>query len=191
VRVAGGELRGRRLAVPRGRAVRPTTERVREAVFSILGDIEGAEVLDLFCGSGALGIEALSRGAARATLVDTRPGAAERNVEELGLGERAEVVRSDALRFLGQEPTHKYDLILCDPPYTLADRLAADLDPLIQSRLTEGSRVIFETSPAAPPSLTLPLRLERRYGDSLIRLYADTSTETSTDTSTAGEREGS
>ena len=74
---------------PAAKDLRPTTERVREAVFSILGDVAGARVLDLFCGSGALGIEALSRGAAEATLVDTKPGAARRNVEELGLDERA------------------------------------------------------------------------------------------------------
>jgi 16S rRNA (guanine966-N2)-methyltransferase len=153
--------------------VRPTTERVREAVFSILGDVSGLRVLDLFCGSGALGIEAVSRGAATATLVDTRPGSAERNVEDLGLSERVEVVRADARRFLGRDPAEKYDLVLCDPPYKLADLLAADLDPLIQSRLAEGGRVIFETSPAAPVSMTLPLRLERRYGDSLVRLYAE------------------
>jgi 16S rRNA (guanine966-N2)-methyltransferase len=173
VRVAGGELRGRRLAVPKGSAVRPTTERVREAVFSILGDITGLRVLDLFCGSGALGIEAVSRGAAEATLVDTQPATAQRNVDELGLGERIEVVRADARRFLGREPEREYDLVLCDPPYKLADLLAADLDPLIQSHLAEGGRVIFETSPESPVSMTLPLSLERRYGDSLIRVYAD------------------
>jgi 16S rRNA (guanine966-N2)-methyltransferase len=155
--------------------VRPTTERVREAIFSILGDVSGLRVLDLFCGSGALGIEAVSRGASTATLVDTRPGSAERNVEDLGLSERVDVVRADARRFLGRDPAEKYDLVVCDPPYKLADLLAADLDPLIQSRLAEGGRVIFETSPAAPVSMTLPLRLERRYGDSLVRLYTDAS----------------
>jgi 16S rRNA (guanine966-N2)-methyltransferase len=151
--------------------VRPTTERVREAVFSILGDVTGLRVLDLFCGSGALGIEAVSRGAAAATLVDTRPGAAERNVEDLGLSQRIEVVRADAQRFLARDPGEKYDLVLCDPPYKLADLIAVELDPLIQSRLAEGGRVIFESSPAAPDSMTLPLSLERRYGDSLIRFY--------------------
>ena len=77
--------------------MRPTTERVREAVFSILGDVGGARVLDLFCGTGALGLEALSRGAASAVLVDSDTALAQRNVEELELGDRAEVVRSDAL----------------------------------------------------------------------------------------------
>jgi 16S rRNA (guanine966-N2)-methyltransferase len=151
--------------------VRPTTERVREAVFSILGDITGLRALDLFCGSGALGIEAVSRGAAAATLVDTRPGAAEQNVEDLDLSQRIEVVHADAQRFLAGDPGEKYDLVFCDPPYKLADLIAADLDPLIQSRLAAGGRVIFESSPADPVPMTLPLTLERRYGDSLIRLY--------------------
>ena len=99
VRITGGELRGRRLQVPKA-GVRPTTGKVREAIFSMLGSVEGARVLDLFCGTGALGIEALSRGATAATLVDTRPQAARRNVKELALTDRAHVVRSDAARVL-------------------------------------------------------------------------------------------
>src|SRR5688572_22010464 len=116
----GGELRGRRLSAPAD--IRPTTGRVREALFSILGDVGGLRVLDLFCGSGALGIEALSRGAAEATLVDTDVEEAARNVEDLGLGERATIVRADAARFLGGVEPGSFDLILCDPPYALADR---------------------------------------------------------------------
>jgi 16S rRNA (guanine966-N2)-methyltransferase len=170
VRVAGGELRGRRLAVPKGSSVRPTTERVREAVFSILGGVEGLRVLDLFCGSGALGIEALSRGAAHATLVDADTRTANLNAEDLELGNRVEVVRSDALRFLRGEQG-VFDLVFCDPPYKLADLLAADLDPLIQGRLADAGRVVFETAPDAPSPLTLPLQLERAYGDTMIRVY--------------------
>src|ERR1700749_999719 len=96
MRVVAGELKGQKLVAPRGWKVRPTSERVREAVFSTLGErVEGARVLDLYCGTGALAIEALSRGAARATLVDrdTRPALG--NVERLGLGERAELVRGE------------------------------------------------------------------------------------------------
>ena len=93
LRITAGELGGRRIRVPKGaRGLRPTTERVREAVFSILGDISGTRVLDLFSGSGALAIEALSRGASEATLVDTRPATARRNLESLDLSDRAEVV---------------------------------------------------------------------------------------------------
>ena len=153
--------------------MRPTTERVREAVFSILGDVAGAPVLDLFCGTGALAIEALSRGAAqRRWSTPTRRGASATS-RTWASRSGSRWCAADAVRFLGRDPAHKFDLVLCDPPYKLADRLAADLDPLIQSRLAEGSRVIFESSPAAPASMTLPLRLERRYGDSLIRLYAE------------------
>ena len=96
MRVIAGELEGRRLVAPRGWKVRPTSDRVREAIFSALGErVVGAGVLDLYCGTGALAIEALSRGAARAVLVDrdTRPALG--NVERLGLGERAELVRAD------------------------------------------------------------------------------------------------
>jgi 16S rRNA (guanine966-N2)-methyltransferase len=172
VRITGGEFGGRRLYVPKT-GVRPTTGRVREAIFSMLGSIDGARVLDLFCGSGALGIEALSRGAAEAALVDSRPAAARRNVEELGLVERAEVVRSDAVRFLRRTKGRPFDLVLCDPPYKLADRLAADLVHLIPRALAAGGRVMFESSPRRPLDLELPLLAERSYGDTMIRIYGD------------------
>jgi 16S rRNA (guanine966-N2)-methyltransferase len=174
LRIIGGELGGRRIRAPRGaRDLRPTTERVREAVFSILGEVSGARVLDLFCGTGALGIEALSRGASEATLVDTRPAAARRNVESLELTDRARAVRADAARFLRRVEAGSFDLVLCDPPYRLADRLAADLDPLIRRVLAEGGRVVIESSPDRPLPLSLPLLTERTYGDTLIRVHAD------------------
>jgi 16S rRNA (guanine966-N2)-methyltransferase len=172
IRVTGGELRGRRLYVPKS-GVRPTTGRVREAIFSLLGSVEGARVLDLFAGSGALGIEALSRGAAEAALVDSRPGGARRNVEELDLTERAEVVRSDAIRFLRRPEPRSFDLVLCDPPYRLADRLAADLVHLIPTALAAGGRALLESSPKRPLDLDLPLLAERSYGDTMIRVYGD------------------
>lgn len=172
LRVAGGELRGRRLAAPKRGDVRPTTERVREAVFSILGEIGGAYALDLFCGSGALGIEAVSRGARHATLVDTHPDAARLNAEQLGLGERIDVVRTDVKRFLAASDA-VFDLVFCDPPYRLADRFEADLDPLIRGHLAEGARVIVESAPKRPLGLSLPLALERRYGETLIRVYEE------------------
>lgn len=172
LRITGGELGGRRIRVPRGgRDLRPTTERVREAVFSILGDLASVDVLDLFCGTGALAIEALSRGAARATLVDSRPAAARRNVEELGLGERAIVVRADAARFLRRAEPASFDLVLCDPPYRLADRLAADLVQSIPKVLAPGGRVMVESSPERPLDLPLPVITERTYGDTMIRVF--------------------
>jgi 16S rRNA (guanine(966)-N(2))-methyltransferase RsmD len=172
LRIVAGELRGRRLASPRRRwaAVRPTADRVREALFSILGEIGDAIVLDLFCGTGALGIEALSRGAGRATLVDTRVSLARSNVRELGLERRTDVVRSDALRYL-RRSRRRFDLIFCDPPYRLADRLEGELDSLIPGRLAEGGRLICESGARRPLRLTLPLLAERRYGDTLIRIH--------------------
>jgi 16S rRNA (guanine966-N2)-methyltransferase len=172
VRVVAGELKGRRLVSPprRSAAVRPTADRVREALFSILGDLEGVTVLDLFCGTGALAIEALSRGAGRATLVDTRTSLARRNVSLLGVEGRCEVVRSDAPRYL-RRAAGRFDLIFCDPPYKLADRLEGELDSLVPGRLAEGGRLIVESATRRPLELSLPLVTERRFGDTLIRIH--------------------
>jgi 16S rRNA (guanine966-N2)-methyltransferase len=171
MRVVAGEFRGRRIAGPgRGDSVRPTADRVREALFSVLGALDDALVLDLFCGTGALGIEAVSRGAAEATLVDVRTELARRNVRELALEERCRVVRADALRFLRQ-PGTSFDLVLCDPPYSLADRFEAELNQLLPDRLAAGARVVVESRSDRPLRLTLPLERERPYGDTLICVY--------------------
>ena len=130
MRVIAGEFGGRRLKAPSGPAVRPTSDRAREALFSILGDVSDAEVLDLFCGTGALGIEALSRGARHAVLVDDDTSPAQANVDALGISDRVDLVRRDAFEFLGSA-TASFDLILCDPPYTLAARVARDLEKLV------------------------------------------------------------
>lgn len=174
MRVVAGELGGRRLVAPRGAAVRPTAERVREALFSILGNIEGASVLDLFCGTGALGIEAVSRGAGSAEMVDTRPQAARRNVEALGLEARCTVVRCDALRYL-RDCRERFELVFCDPPYKLADRLGPELESLVPPLLTSGGRLIIESATRRSPEIDLPLVVERRYGDTVIRIYESAS----------------
>jgi 16S rRNA (guanine966-N2)-methyltransferase len=173
LRIVAGELKGRRLQTPprRSVAVRPTSDRVREAVFSILGDIEGERALDLYCGTGALGIEAISRGAAEATLVDTHTSLARRNVAELGIGDRCEVVRSDARAYV-RRTRRAFDLVFCDPPYRLADRLEGELDSLIRKRLAPGGRVVAEGSARRPLRLDLPLLVERRYGDTLVRIHS-------------------
>jgi 16S rRNA (guanine966-N2)-methyltransferase len=172
LRIVAGELGGRRLHGPprRSAALRPTSDRVREALFSILGDVQGMRVLDLFCGTGALGIEALSRGASAATLVDTHTAIARRNVAELGIGDRCEVVRSDARTFMRREQ-REFDLIFCDPPYRLADRLEGELDSLIPPRLAPGGRLIVEGAARRPPKLSLPALTERRYGDTVVTIY--------------------
>jgi 16S rRNA (guanine966-N2)-methyltransferase len=171
LRVVAGELRGRRIEAPRGTEVRPTADRVREALFAILGEVGGAAALDLYCGTGALAIEALSRGAASAVLIDTDPGLARRNVEALGLADRARVERSDASRYLEAAPGGAFDLIFLDPPYDLAPRLGAELDPLIPPALAEGGRVIVESDARRPLELSLPLLRERTYGETLIRVH--------------------
>lgn len=129
-RIVAGEWGGRRLVVPGDARVRPTADRVREAWMSIVGPaLEGATVVDLFAGSGALGLEALSRGARHATLVEINPPSLEAiraNVEALGAGDRVTVVRQDAWRFLSRMPPEGYDVGFADPPYGLglAERLA-------------------------------------------------------------------
>ncbi len=175
MRVVGGELGGRRLASPpaRTREVRPTSERAREAIFSALGErVDGATVLDLFCGTGALAIEALSRGATRAVLVDRMTRLATRNVRDLALDAQAEVIRADALAYL-RRARARFDLIFCDPPYRLADRVDRDLDSLVRPRLARGARVILESSARSPLRLSLPVVRERVYGEAHIAIYSD------------------
>ncbi len=170
----GGRYGGRTLVAPRGRGTRPTGDRVREALFSILGDISGARVLDLFAGSGALAVEALSRGAASATLIDSSAGAIEaisRNVKALELGAR--VQRRDALAFLraARGAAEQYDLVFLDPPYRSASGLSAELSVALAPVLAPGCRVVSESDRRSALELDLPLIDERRYGDTLIRIH--------------------
>jgi 16S rRNA (guanine966-N2)-methyltransferase len=175
MRVIAGSLGGRRLTAPRGRDTRPTSDRVREALFSILEPVQGARVLDLFAGSGALAIEALSRGAAAATLVEPAPaalGAIRANLAALGLD--AEVRAQSARSFLGgaSAGARQYDLVFLDPPYRQARELSDELSAALGPILAPDARVVAESDRRAPLSLALELRDERRYGDTLIRIYA-------------------
>jgi 16S rRNA (guanine966-N2)-methyltransferase len=173
MRVVAGTYGGRRLAAPRGRATRPTTDKVREAVFSILGPIDGLRVLDLYAGSGAMGIEALSRGAAGATFVESDPRALEalrRNLDGFGI-EDARAVRSDVGSFLRRASGERWDLVFCDPPYKLAHRLAPELDELLPRVIGEGARIVCESSHRQPLVLQLPLLTQRRYGDTVIAIH--------------------
>jgi 16S rRNA (guanine966-N2)-methyltransferase len=136
--------------------------------------VPGARVLDLFAGSGALGLEALSRGAAEATFVDTAPAAiraVKANLEALG-GE-ADVRRADAARFLGSASAaaRQYDLVFLDPPYRSAGRLEGELSARLPAVLAPGAAVVAESDRRAPLELDLPLLDERRYGDTLIRIH--------------------
>ena len=172
MRVVAGELGGRRLVAPRGWRVRPTSDRVREAIFSALGDIGGARVLDLYCGTGALAIEALSRGASRATLVDRNVRAALGNVRSLGLDDRVDLVRADAISWL-KRIARSFDLIFVDPPYKLADRLGPELDLHLPRHLAAEGRVIAESSSRRPLTLSLQLLRERRYGGTVVTFHGN------------------
>ncbi len=174
MRVIAGSRRGAKLTAPRGSETRPTSDRVREALFSILAPVEGARVLDLFAGSGALAIEALSRGAAEATLIDSGPAAIaaiRRNLEALGL--RAEVRRTGAVEFLQRARTaaRQYDLVFVDPPYRQASGLGTQLTGAMMPLLAPDARVVAESDRRAPLHLELPLLDERRYGDTLIQIH--------------------
>jgi 16S rRNA (guanine966-N2)-methyltransferase len=174
VRVIAGTLRGRPLLAPKGSATRPTSDRVREALFSILGDVSGERVLDLYAGSGALAIEALSRGAAEATLVDSGRAAVaaiSANLERLGID--AEVVAADALVYCerARKARRLYDLVLLDPPYRHGSPLGARLTRALEPLLAVGARVIAESDRRDPLALDLPLLDERRYGDTLIQIH--------------------
>jgi 16S rRNA (guanine966-N2)-methyltransferase len=148
---------------------------VREALFSVLGDrVPGARVLDLFAGSGALGIEALSRGAAEATFVDSAPAAVRALRSNLtALGAHAEVRSQDVGRFLAGAPqaARQYDLVFLDPPYRLAARLGGPLSQTLPAVLAPGAAVVAESDRRSPLELQLPLHDERRYGDTLIRIH--------------------
>jgi 16S rRNA (guanine966-N2)-methyltransferase len=175
MRIVAGRWGGRRISSPKGEATRPTSDRVREALFSILGDfVQDARVLDLFAGSGALGLEALSRGAGTATFVDSAgPAVAAVKANLEALGGEAEVHRSDALRFLhaAAGKARHYDLVLLDPPYRLAERLGRELSETLPAVLAPSALVISESDHRAPLPLDLPLQDERRYGDTLIRIH--------------------
>jgi 16S rRNA (guanine966-N2)-methyltransferase len=175
MRVIAGRYRGRTFQAPRGQATRPTSDRVREALFSILGDIAGARVLDLYAGSGALAIEALSRDAAQATLVDSSRAAVKtitRNLNELSID--AEVVRDDALAFCGRTPrvARQYDLVFLDPPYSHGSALGRELTTALAPLLSDGARVVAESDRRSPLGVELPTLHERRYGDTLIQIHA-------------------
>jgi 16S rRNA (guanine966-N2)-methyltransferase len=174
MRVIAGRYGGRTLHAPRGRGTRPTSDRVREALFSILGEVAGARVLDLYAGTGALAIEALSRGARAATLVDSgRPAQAaiRRNLDDLGID--AELVAADALHFCVRafRAGREYDLIFLDPPYRHGDDLADQLTTALSPLIGDGGRVVTESDRRTPLELGLPLQDERRYGDTLIRIH--------------------
>jgi 16S rRNA (guanine966-N2)-methyltransferase len=177
MRVIAGTHKGRRLHTPRGSETRPTSDRVREALFSILGDVAGMRVLDLYAGSGALGIEALSRGADEVVFVESGRQAAEAiraNLRAIGDPD-ALIWLGDALAYLrNADPGAPFDLVFADPPYSSATQVGGKLSELLPALLTDSSLTVTESDKRAPLELSLPLVDERTYGDTRIAIHRGT-----------------
>ncbi len=186
MRIVAGQYRGRRLAAPRGMDVRPTSDKVREATFAILGDVDGAAVLDLFAGTGAMGLEALSRGASAATFVELDRQAADmvsRNIDATVSGDRSGIHlhRKDALRALhalSADGLH-FDLVIFDPPYERTRELVSACAVALPSVLHAGSRVVLELATRhagieaeAAEAWSCDVLTTRTYGDTTIAVLA-------------------
>jgi len=176
VRIIAGSNKGARIFAPRGHDTRPTADRAREAAFNLIGPVDGAIVLDLFAGSGAMGLEALSRGAASAVFVENDSEARrtiERNLDKLRLT-GARVIPQDALRALAAEASagRRYDLVLVDPPYEMFSSLQNGLSRYLPAVLAEDGLVVVETAARQEPELPpLIRRTSRRYGSTRISLF--------------------
>jgi 16S rRNA (guanine966-N2)-methyltransferase len=176
MRVTGGIGRGQRLKVPTGDSVRPTSDKVKQALFNILGQkVEAAVFLDLFAGAGGIGIEALSRGASRVIFVDDSRGSLsviKQNLEQTGFGDRAEAVFSKAETFL-KKPSGPYDIVFLDPPY------AEEMQPLLERLAVAGvlkpdSIIVaehFKKQPSPENAGTLTLYRDAQYGDTVLAFY--------------------
>jgi 16S rRNA (guanine966-N2)-methyltransferase len=175
VRIVAGSRKGARIFAPKGRDTRPTADRVREAAFNLIGPVDGARVADLYAGSGAMGLEALSRGAARVVFVETDRRAVEtieRNLDKLRLT-GAEIAREPAERRLAADASagRRYDLVLIDPPYRMLAPALASLAPHLPAVLEPGGLVVVESDAREEPELPLPIRTSRRYGSSRLTLF--------------------
>jgi len=170
VRIIAGTHRGQRIAAPKGRETRPTSDRVRENAFNLIGPVDDADVLDLFAGSGAMGLEALSRGAASATFVESDREACRvinANLDKLHL--HATVLQQDVLRAVAAD-RRTYDLVLCDPPYGFDH---ARLGPHLARLLSQDGLLVYESAGREdPPEVPgLDLRTSRRYGSARLTLF--------------------
>lgn len=176
MRVTGGTGKGRRLRVPPGDRVRPTSDKVKQALFNILGGkVDGAVVLDLFAGTGGIGIEALSRGAARAVFIDDSRkslDAVRHNIEQSGVGSRAQVIASKAESFV-KRTDEQFDIVFLDPPYT--QEIAPLLGQIADSDLLAPDAVVvaehFKKQPSPQGAGPLALSREAVYGDTVLAFY--------------------
>lgn len=175
MRIIAGEKRGARIFAPKGHDTRPTSDRAREAAFNLIGPVDGASVLDLFAGSGAYGLEALSRGADTVVFAESDPAACKAirdNLAKLGLS-GATVLCRDAIQVLSEEAGagRRYDLVLVDPPYRMFSDLQTGLATYVPHVLAENGLLVVETHAKEEPELPLPLRTSRRYGSARLSLF--------------------
>jgi 16S rRNA (guanine966-N2)-methyltransferase len=175
LRIIAGEKRGAKIVAPKGHDTRPTADRVREAAFNLIGPVDDATVLDLFAGSGAYGLEALSRGADTAVFAEADPAACaaiRRNLEKLRLT-GATVLCRDAIQVLLEEAGtgRRYDLVLVDPPYRLFSDVQTSLATHLPQVLAEDGLAVVETHAKEEPELPLAVRTSRRYGSARLTLF--------------------
>ena len=176
MRIVAGSRKGHGIAAPKGVVTRPTGDRVREAVFSLIGPVEDATVLDLFAGSGAMGLEALSRGASRCIFVERNRAACsviQANIEKLRLTGAAVVGRDVAVALREERARgRRYDLVLADPPYEDWESNQNDLAALIPEILEKDGVAVIETAAKVEPELPLDLVTSRRYGSARITVFS-------------------
>jgi 16S rRNA (guanine966-N2)-methyltransferase len=175
VRIIAGSHKGARIYAPKGLETRPTGDRVREAIFNLVGPVEGMEVLDLYAGSGAMGLEALSRGARHATFVEADRGAAQtivRNLDRLDL-QGATVLREDAARKLAADAAagRRYDLVLIDPPYRMLPDVLLPLAAHLPAVVEPEGLIVVESDSRVEPELPLRKRTSRRYGSVRVTVF--------------------
>jgi 16S rRNA (guanine966-N2)-methyltransferase len=176
VRIIAGDHKGARIFAPKGQDTRPTSDRAREAAFNLIGPVDGASVLDLFAGSGAMGLEALSRGAGSVVFVEHDRDACraiDRNLDKLHLT-GATVIQRDAGQALAAEASagRRYDLVLVDPPYQMFSSLQNTLSRYLPAVLADDGLVVVETESRTEPELnSLAKRTSRRYGAARITLF--------------------
>jgi 16S rRNA (guanine966-N2)-methyltransferase len=176
MRIIAGSRKGHTIYAPKGLDTRPTGDRVREALFDLVGPVDGASVLDLYAGSGALGLEALSRGAARVAFAETDPAACRvirKNLEQLGLA-GGRVLQRDAVAVLRGEAAAgvRHDLVLADPPYERWGEVEPELAALLPAVVAPSGLAVVETSARLEPRLPLDLVTSRRYGSARLTVFA-------------------
>ncbi len=175
IRIVAGARRSRKLRVPPGSAIRPTSEMVRGAIFDSLGPVGGLAVLDLFAGTGAMGLEALSRGAARCTFVEQDAKVAavlQANVRDLDYLATSRVIAANYQAALQDfvRAGERFDLLFVDPPYRMLTEVEVTLEPVVASLLDDGGVVVFESGKASHPTLGAVPVFDRVYGDTRVTM---------------------